>query len=507
MLRLLKIGSRKSALAKLQSYLTADALRKIFPELEIQFYFKESTGDKDLTSPLWKMGDRGVFTKDFKEDLLNETVDVVIHSWKDLDLQEDNTTEILSILDRADQRDLLLFKKDAFLNPNFDTIKIFSSSPRREYNLTKFLAKAFPKRLQNKPIQFEPVRGNMQTRMNKWMAEPGAQGLILAKAALDRLLAEDFPESKLEEYAAIRTLIRGYLDKSLLMVLPLSENPNAPAQGALAAEVKSSRKDVLEIIKKLTIPSVSSAVLTERKELKKYGGGCHQKIGVAVLEREYGSVFFLKGKTDDGKELNEEKILKEIKQPKAKSKEDIFPLKGSAIHFDRVAIPAELPDANLFIARKDAWHPDWKNPNADRILWAAGLKTLTSLAEKDFWVSGTSESLGENEPIGLEFLLNNKKPFVKVTHDKSEEIESKYERVFTYSLKPAKEIPDLSKKTHFFWMSGYQFDLCAEKYPTILDSYHSCGPGITANHILKKLKDPSKLEVFLNYESWLEFHG
>ena len=332
----LKIGSRKSALAKLQSYLVADALKKKFPGIQIEFYFKESLGDKDLTSPLWKMGDRGVFTKDFKEDLLNETVDVVIHSWKDLDLQHEDNTEIISLLERADQRALLLFKKDHLLNPTFSEVKIFSSSPRREYNLKRFLAKALPKRLHDKPIVFEPVRGNMQTRLAKWKENPGVQGLVLAKAALDRLLSENFPEASNEEYTQIRNTLRAYLKESVFMCLPLSENPNAPAQGALAAEIKSSRADIREIISTLTIPEVSKSVIREREELQKYGGGCHQKIGVTSFYRKYGEVFFLQGLTDNGVELNQKELLKDTtRQPKAIHLSQIFQI-GRASCRERV---------------------------------------------------------------------------------------------------------------------------------------------------------------------------
>ncbi len=506
---MLKIGSRKSALAKLQSYLVADALKKKFPELKVEFYFKESLGDKDLTSPLWKMGDRGVFTKDFKEDLLNETVDVVIHSWKDLDLQHEDNTEIISILERADQRDLLLFKKEHLLNPNFSEVKVFSSSPRREFNLKRFLAKAFPKRLQDKPIVFEPVRGNMQTRLAKWSENQEVQGLILAKAALDRLLTENFPEASTDEYAQIRKTIRSYLKDAAFMCLPLSENPNAPAQGALAAEIKSSRQDIREIISKLTIPEVSKSVLVERKELQKYGGGCHQKIGVSSFIRKFGEVFYLRGLTDNGVELNAQTLVKQKQsQPKAESITNIFPRENEKLKFKRETITEPtLSGSNFLVARTNAWHPNWTKMNLDQIIWAAGIKTLYQLAAKDQWVSGTSDGLGEDENPNISILLGEDKPFIKLTHEDSSDIHSELERIYTYKISLDENIPDLTQKTHFFWMSGYQFDLAIQKYPSILNKFHAAGPGITASHIRKRLGEKGSLEIFLNYEGWLRFHS
>lgn len=505
----LKIGSRKSALAKLQSYLVADALKKKFPGIQIEFYFKESLGDKDLTSPLWKMGDRGVFTKDFKEDLLNETVDVVIHSWKDLDLQHEDNTEIISLLERADQRDLLLFKKDHLLNPTFSEVKIFSSSPRREYNLKRFLAKALPKRLHDKPIVFEPVRGNMQTRLAKWKENPGVQGLVLAKAALDRLLSENFPEASNEEYTQIRNTIRAYLKESVFMCLPLSENPNAPAQGALAAEIKSSRADIREIISTLTIPEVSKSVIREREELQKYGGGCHQKIGVTSFYRKYGEVFFLQGLTDNGVELNQKELLKDTtRQPKAIHLSQIFPDKGNGLKFKRESISEPtIQGSNFLIARHNAWHPNWKEMDLEKIIWSAGIKTFYQLAEKDQWVSGSTEGLGEEENPNISILLGEDKPFIKLTHEDSADIDSDLERIFTYKISLDGDIPDLTQKTHFFWMSGFQFDLAIQKYPSIVNSFHACGPGITASHIRKFLGEKGSLEIFLNYENWLDFHS
>ena len=501
MSRILKIGSRRSALAKLQSYLVAAALKEKYSDLEIEFIFKESMGDKDLVTPLWQMGDRGVFTKDFVEDLLQEKVDVVIHSWKDLDLKKTEGTEILSVLDRVDQRDLLLYKKSSFANPAA-TVRIHSSSPRREYNLKRLLKKALPSRLQNKEIVFEPVRGNMSTRLRKWQ-ESELDGIIVAKAAIDRLLSENFPESSLEEYREIRRELRQFLDDSLFMCLPLSENPNAPAQGALAAEVKSGRKDILEIISSIRNMDVQQAVDKERKILGQYGGGCHQKIGVACLHRSFGEVTWLKGLTDGGVTLDEQTLVARHRHPAA-SKEKIWPVSRVALEFNRNPLPCKLPNGDIWVSRASAWQDDWKADG--RIIWCAGLKTMYALAAKDVWVNGSSEALGESEQPDIDILLGRKTEFVKVTHSESGNVKSGIDRVYSYKLELQSEIPDLSDKTHFFWMSGYQFDLVLEKNPGIRDGYHSCGPGITADHIRKRLGDKGKIDYYLNFEDWFTYH-
>ncbi|MBC7371099.1 MAG: hydroxymethylbilane synthase, partial [Bdellovibrionaceae bacterium] len=164
----LKISARKSDLARLQAYQVGNALKKKFAELEIQYNFRESLGDKNLTDPLWRMPEKGVFTEDFVQDLLDGNTDLVVHSWKDLPTAPRIGTQIVATMPRADQRDLLLFKKnDADKVRSSKHLKVFSSSPRRAYNLENFLKTHMPYGLRS--VEFCNVRGNIQTRVRKMM--------------------------------------------------------------------------------------------------------------------------------------------------------------------------------------------------------------------------------------------------------------------------------------------------------------------------------------------------
>ena len=165
---LIRIGSRKSVLAKIQAYMVGSALQKFHSHLQISYHFQESAGDKDITSPLWKMPGKGVFTRDLQMELIENKIDCIVHSWKDLDLEDRIETEVLSVLQREDQRDVLLFKKSIFENPTPSLI-FCTSSPRREYNLRNFFPLHLPKRLQNLPISFYPIRGNIQTRIRTFL--------------------------------------------------------------------------------------------------------------------------------------------------------------------------------------------------------------------------------------------------------------------------------------------------------------------------------------------------
>jgi hydroxymethylbilane synthase len=106
----LTIVSRKSVLAQLQSFEVAEAIKENFSDIEINFLTKETTGDIDLTTPLHKMPEMGVFTSDIRETLLSGKADIAVHSWKDLPVELESGTEIIATIPRADLRDVLVFK-------------------------------------------------------------------------------------------------------------------------------------------------------------------------------------------------------------------------------------------------------------------------------------------------------------------------------------------------------------------------------------------------------------
>ena len=167
----LKISARKSDLARLQAYTVGETLQKKIENLEIEYRFKESLGDINLHDPLWKIPEKGVFTEDFFGELISGETDMVVHSWKDLPTEGKSETFIAATLPRADQRDLLLFKKSSFASVKESRhLKVFSSSPRRSHNLTPFLKSHFPWGLDN--VSFESVRGNIPTRIRKLLESP-----------------------------------------------------------------------------------------------------------------------------------------------------------------------------------------------------------------------------------------------------------------------------------------------------------------------------------------------
>ncbi len=491
----LKISARSSHLARLQAYQVGEALQKILDQVDIEYSFRESLGDKNLTDPLWKMPEKGVFTEDFYQDLVQEKTDLVVHSWKDLPTERQEGTFICGTLPRADQRDLLLFKKSSLSRlQSKKTVKIFSSSQRRIYNLEKFLLKALP--YHPEKIHFKDVRGNIPTRIEKLMNADDVDGLILAKAALDRLLSIDH-----SDFIDIQANFRRALEALNFMVLPLCENPNAAAQGAIAIEIKKGRVDIAKLIEKINDSKTFSSVQKERDVLASYGGGCHQKIGIAVLNREYGQVQFLKGLTDQGEVLDSQKLSFAEGRAVPKFSGKRFRLQSVKGLFERSPTSFEIPaDYNaFFISRVYAYQP------VQGVVWAAGVETWKKLAEQNIWVNGCAESLGEQENPRIDDLVGQRLRWAKLTHKDAEPTQMK--AIATYQLQMKLDLPDEALQAeNFFWMSAYQFDLVTAKYPELLNKNHSCGVGQTYQSLTQRLKRMGKPSphLFLNEAHWID---
>ncbi|MDX6499311.1 MAG: hydroxymethylbilane synthase [Blastocatellia bacterium] len=488
------IASRRSDLARIQAYLVGEALTTAHPQIEINYSFHESLGDRNQNDPLWQMPEKGVFTQDFRAGLLRGDFDLVVHSWKDLAIEEDPETEIAATLPRADARDLLLVREDRWSEiERTGVMTILTSSPRRSYNLESFLREALPAKIGE--LNFTNVRGNVPTRVRK-LFEANADGLIVAKAALDRLL-----EAKQSEFGATQTELRHALSRCRWMVLPLRENPSAPAQGALAIEIVRRRSDMRELLAPLNCVETFAAVTQEREILRSYGGGCHQKIGASVLRRSFGEITFLRGLTNDGQVLGLSALNASQPRPEKVSSERLWPLSpAESDWFDREVIPTETVSGQpaLWIAKADALPDDWF-PAAEQIVWASGVQTWKRLARRGVWVYGSAEGLGEHEPPKIDMLAGRQLTWLKLTHADGYN-EGSVPTLATYRLVPKDGQRDLKGKSYFFWKSGSSFEHALSLNPWIRSMNHFCGPGNTVRILERNGIQP---HVFLDHAQWL----
>lgn len=491
----LTLASRRSELARIQAYQVGYQLQQAHPQLEIKYSFHESLGDRNQNDPLWQMPEKGVFTQDFRAGLLNGDFDLVVHSWKDLAIEDDPQTVIAATLPRADARDLLLVRAERW--PEVErtgVMSILTSSPRRAYNLDSFLRSALPAKLSQ--LNFVNVRGNVPTRVRK-LFQGETDGLILAKAALDRLI-----EAPQEEFAETQAELRLALSLCRWMVLPLSVNPAAPGQGALAIEIARAREDVRELLAPINCAATFASVVRERETLRGYGGGCHQKIGVSVLRRDFGEIVFLRGLTDNGETLDRCGLSASSARPPRIAREQMWPLDSSDTDwFTRERIPAEpaAPPVALWLAKADALPDDWPG-NAAQIVWASGVQTWKRLARRGVWVNGSADSLGETEPTQIETIAGAGLRWQKLTHAEGFH-DGSMPSLATYRLLPGNGQTELESKIYFFWKSGSSFEYALSRNPWLKDKQHFCGPGNTRKALQQRGIEPF---VFLDHGQWLE---
>jgi hydroxymethylbilane synthase len=168
---IVRLGSRGSRLALTQAELAADALRRTHPGLEVALVPITTTGDRDRSKSFGELGARGVFVKELEEALLARTVDVAVHSAKDMTSTDADGLAVAAYLPRDDPRDALCGADG--IRPG---MRIGTASARRRAQLLAV----------EPDLSIEPLRGNVDTRLRK-RGERGLDAIVLAAAGLDRL--------------------------------------------------------------------------------------------------------------------------------------------------------------------------------------------------------------------------------------------------------------------------------------------------------------------------------
>ncbi len=493
----IRVLSRKSDLAIIQAYEFGNYLKTKFPDIHIEYVTKSTSGDKDLTTPLSEMSSEGVFTNDLRDELINNKCDLIVHSWKDLPIEFGDKTIISSTIKRADTRDILFIKKNEVNQDG--SMSVLCSSPRRKYNIENFIKNYLPKKY--KKISFNNIRGNIPTRFKKFLNDAECDGFIVAKAAIDRILLNKIPR-----FQELKKELQYYIDQCIWTIVPLSINPCSPGQGALAIETKIDANNLNSILEKINFKTDFDNVQNERKILKGYGGGCHQKIGVSYINHTHGTVVSKRGEDENGNHF-EDWYLTNNKKNKISlnSKEEIYPEKLDNYKiFERKQINEtsnlinKLKNKCIFISRVSAL-PDETKISSDNIVWSSGLKTWKQLASRGIWVNGSSDGLGEDFENNISALTNSS--WIKLTH-KSAPTSNIVDRIFTYELEKIDFKINIQEKKHFYWMSSSAFRYTLEKYPELKERYHYCGPGNTYNEIYSILGNDKNLFVELTYDIW-----
>lgn len=242
----LTIGTRGSELALWQANYIGNLLKSIYADLEINYKIITTKGDQILDKPLHSFGGKGIFTKELEIELSNGTIDIAVHSLKDMPTVQPDDLSIIAYSKRGPVHDVLLSK-----NPisKIDEIplnsKIATGSIRRKAQLLWLLP----------DLEIIDIRGNITTRINKFN-DSDCFGLVLAAAGLERLS----------------------LTGKISYHFPMKEILPAVGQGVLCVEGRSNDKQTIELLSKLNDVETELCVQAERTFLKALGGGCKTPI-------------------------------------------------------------------------------------------------------------------------------------------------------------------------------------------------------------------------------------
>jgi len=496
----LKLGTRKSLLAWAQSQQIANAVSKENTPLPISLYGIETEGDKIQDIPLSEIDGKEFFVKEIDSALKQKTVDLTVHSLKDLSLERPPEFHLAAIPKRKNARDVILFNKNVVDKlKNNQPITIGTSSPRRLENIPPFLDQALPKfnPSQSHKVNWISIRGNVNTRLKKIHLNLNHKdyldGVVLAFAGLIRLYED--PKGK--------GVLSPLLKDSKWMVLPLIQCPTAPGQGALAVECRKNDEKTKTAIHKIHCKTTAHHILKERGTLQKYGGGCHQRFGATSIQLPHvGDLLLVQGKTESGNKLNEFKW--DLPSPPDS------PQVWDGAYWRKQTTSIQILDFNkkinpaVFVAHHRAVKKDM-GFEKNRV-WTSGVKSWYQLAKQGIWVEGCSEGFGfEFIKKTLEEKVLNLPSFDRwsvLTHqDAIHTWEHKDNVIATYKVQshPGDQLYEqLKKATHVFWTSLSQFDAYFSYVNK--DCFHSCRVGKTAEHL--KANGIEKLLVFPSYEEW-----
>ena len=284
----LTIGTRQSLLALWQSNHIAALLRKEYPKCEVVLKKIVTKGDRILDVPLAQIGGKGLFTKEIEEDLLDGTIDLAVHSLKDMPTVLPEGLCLTAITERANVGDAFVSNKYGSFEELPLGAVVGTSSLRRKAQL---LAK-------RPDLEIRDLRGNVDTRLRK-LDEELYDAIILAAAGLERL---------------------GHGDR-ISSLIPADVCLPAVGQGALAIEARTEDKEVRDMLSFLNDLTTKQATDAERAFLGLLEGGCQVPIGVhadvegknirieAIIAALDGSTILrntINGKADDAVSLGQQ---------------------------------------------------------------------------------------------------------------------------------------------------------------------------------------------------------
>lgn len=274
-MRQVRLGTRGSKLAIVQSQIVARRLREAGHEVELVPIVTE--GD---TRPIGMSPGEGVFVAAIARSLLDGSIDIGVHSAKDIPLEEEPDLVIAAYPERVDARDVLITRTgDQSLSTLPRGATVGTDSPRR----TGFLRAARP------DLRVVPLHGNVDTRLKR-LDEGAVDALVIAAAGVDRLDQGSRIDQRLDPE----------------LVAP------APGQGAIAIQARRSDAELLQALGMIDDPEVRFAVEVEREVLKATGGTCRAPVGAVASASGGTFTLLVAGVNSDGSSKRVEHVAGQL---------------------------------------------------------------------------------------------------------------------------------------------------------------------------------------------------
>jgi hydroxymethylbilane synthase len=508
--RPLRLGTRRSLLARAQSIAVAQSLERAHPGLQIELVGIDTRGDRITDVPLTQVDGKEFFTAEIDAALRAGKVDLTVHSYKDLSLQRPAELHLGAVPRRENPRDIVLFAADVPEQLERGArLRIGSSSPRRQAFIPPFLERALPGRARTDTARVElcELRGNVDTRLRRLREPRGSErqldGVVLAFAGLARLWQDEtFGAGKL-----LRELLAG-LPR---MVLPLSSCPAAPAQGALAIECRSDDQHTRDLLAAIDDPATRAAVGAERTVLAARGGGCQQRLGATQVELPgLGPLLYVREAGEQG--VAEPELRWRMPPPpkspirswdgSAEAQPGIENLPGAAAECARRLASVRA----AFIAHRRAL-PELSATEVNRCphLWVSGTSSWQALAARGVWIEGCGESLGfatlQSTLASPLLALPPLREWLALTHAEAAAGWGEVPVLATYRHRPDTGGHAPAGANQVWWHSGVQFERWHRETST--DCQHACGPGKTAE--LVRRAGVTALQVFPSAHHWREW--
>jgi hydroxymethylbilane synthase len=253
------VGTRGSKLALAQTHIAIKSLASKHPTIEFRVAEIRTTGDL-LKTPAQieralRKGGKGIFAREIENALMRKKIDIAVHSMKDLPVESPDGLRVEAVLPREEPRDVLIARIPVSLERITKDWVIGTSSPRRAAFLRHHLG-----------VKVVPLRGNLDSRIEQLHASRNAMDAIVVSAA-----------------GALR-LFSGRLPQHSV-ILPTDWMLPAPAQGAIALQVREDDVRIREIVQAVNDPDTMCAVRAERAILRRIEGGCSVPLGaIATLQ-------------------------------------------------------------------------------------------------------------------------------------------------------------------------------------------------------------------------------